>query len=74
MAKTSRDGRPKRKQVKMLVLESLSLKIIQNFDVGEGHGAMINKVSGHGQSWDIYSEKMGWKISYRTGCNGSKRS
>ena len=35
----------------------------KTLEVGEGHGAMINKVSGHGQSWDIYSgQKWGGKF------------
>ena len=36
----------------------------KTLDAGEGHGAMINKVSGHGQSWDIYSEKK-WGGKFR---------
>ncbi|MEC9111770.1 MAG: DUF1080 domain-containing protein [Verrucomicrobiota bacterium] len=35
----------------------------KTLEAGEGHGAMINKVSGHGQSWDIYSgQKWGGKF------------
>ena len=36
----------------------------KTLDAGKGSGAMINKVSGHGQSWDIYSEKK-WGGKFR---------
>ena len=36
----------------------------KTLNAGEGHGAMINKVAGHGQSWDIYSSKK-WGGKFR---------
>ncbi|MDE0849045.1 MAG: DUF1080 domain-containing protein [Nitrospinaceae bacterium] len=36
----------------------------KTLNASKGGGAMINKVSGHGQSWDIYSEKK-WGGKFR---------
>ena len=36
----------------------------KTLNAGKGHGAMINKVAGHGQSWDIYSSKK-WGGKFR---------
>ena len=48
--------KPKGKNAWVIGVPSQSKDEPKTLSVGEGEGAMINKVSGHGQSWDIYSK------------------
>ncbi len=47
----------KGKNAWLVGVPSLSKENAKTLAVADGAGAMVNKVSGHGQSWDIYSKE-----------------